>query len=721
MNKILILSVFFFSLITAAQTVKTGKYLSDIPGGQQLTLKINEDQTFELVFLEGEYMVQADAILLNFPKTNEGSFVLKKVHHSDVPVSKLTIHIDASMFYYLDQIYMGLDSHDVLSKLSSYLDYETLNYENIVIEVPKPDTLYFLDYKKGASDYSSFDVPAGIDEVSLSYAGVGFAGIPALTLTVDKDDPNKIYITDGNNPIAFNYIEEGAVDTNVLKPSASGINTDWKPAFSLEDAELESVETIEVGEGTYKLKVFPTYKEALASLQDSEKLLVMVYDEDDEQARQQFDAFKSGMESYLAYDNGDDSYNNFEFYLAKKEDKALFEKNQIKQFPAIMVVNAEGTKLYDTSGTIKDNGDLFTPYYSIYTQLKEANLKTRIDAVLSAKKPDLEAFKSTLYEAMEIVSPYVPDSTYDLIGIEAEDYDIKDAEHLYTLKSSQSAIENAWLSLLKAHQADTTLDEELADVLKRELHDDGFTKKLFKSVKKNLTDSDKLGVEYLLKFRHDIANRDKEALDFYEENYYSTGVQEVLSSLMSRILDATDDVSKNRESMDYFKQILLKTDYEFGMSIAYLNALQTRETLKKESFLPTFKAFFDARIDMNQNIIEQFDTYFSASASDIYADWTSFKYSFSDLANNAAWYVVTDFKDSAYVHDAIQWSEVSNVLNKDNGYYLDTLAQLYYLNGQKEQAIQTERKALSHIDGLYDPGTYEEVKEVLKRMEEGSY
>lgn len=70
----------------------------------------------------------------------------------------------------------------------------------------------------------------------------------------------------------------------------------------------------------------------------------------------------------------------------------------------------------------------------------------------------------------------------------------------------------------------------------------------------------------------------------------------------------------------------------------------------------------------------------------------SFKSSFSNLANDFAWHVVEKSADKPIIQKAIVCSETSLKISKNVHYYLDTLAQLYYKNGEKSKAISTEEK-----------------------------
>lgn len=109
------------------------------------------------------------------------------------------------------------------------------------------------------------------------------------------------------------------------------------------------------------------------------------------------------------------------------------------------------------------------------------------------------------------------------------------------------------------------------------------------------------------------------------------------------------------------------------------------------------------------------------TSSDYYNAWSSFKDYHSNLCNNAAWNVVLKPQNSSFIKDAIKWSEYSLAVTKNNPYYLDTLAQLYYKDGQKEKAIATQTLAVKYTNADVEEVTAGEIKETLSKMQNGTY
>jgi hypothetical protein len=123
-------------------------------------------------------------------------------------------------------------------------------------------------------------------------------------------------------------------------------------------------------------------------------------------------------------------------------------------------------------------------------------------------------------------------------------------------------------------------------------------------------------------------------------------------------------------------------------------------------------------------VIEQLDAMYSAldNNSDYqYDGWRVFKEYHSNLANSTAWAVVLKPQNSNFLKSAISWSEYSLIVAKNNPYYLDTLAQLYYKDDQKQKAIETQALAVKYLNDTVEEETATEIKETLTKMQNGTY
>jgi thiol-disulfide isomerase/thioredoxin len=66
----------------------------------------------------------------------------------------------------------------------------------------------------------------------------------------------------------------------------------------------------------------------------------------------------------------------------------------------------------------------------------------------------------------------------------------------------------------------------------------------------------------------------------------------------------------------------------------------------------------------------------------------------AENTNLICYYFTQVVKDKAMLTKAVTWSKASNELDKDNPYYLETYANLLFLTGKKQEAVQVEEKVL---------------------------
>jgi hypothetical protein len=179
------------------------------------------------------------------------------------------------------------------------------------------------------------------------------------------------------------------------------------------------------------------------------------------------------------------------------------------------------------------------------------------------------------------------------------------------------------------------------------------------------------------------------------------------------------------ENKNQIDKVLNYFDKTASISSDNIWVLKNKMIFLKENkldvqYLNTFNTFYKSYIKDDSSIIEQLDKKYNP---DVDYSWFEYKSSFANDLNTAAWYVVEKVKNTNLdiLSNAIKWSETSLKLEKDNYYYLDTLAQLYYLNGQKDLGILTEQKAIDAALLSSDSTLIEEYKAVLEKMKNGTY
>ncbi|WP_223707436.1 CDC27 family protein [Flavobacterium potami] len=286
----------------------------------------------------------------------------------------------------------------------------------------------------------------------------------------------------------------------------------------------------------------------------------------------------------------------------------------------------------------------------------------------------------------------------------------------------------AWKKLIESHQKDKQVNMYLAETIVKEIKNLGFTKQLFNE-DRILNDTDFLAIDYLLKHSDEIESK-RMAFNGSKTELHSLGnaVSEVSNALQQNIYASQDGVTgdMNKDKINsVYKKIIASGKGNFD---AYRNYFYYLSQIKDNdgsntTYLREFNTYFDSTL-AGGSPIEKLDAIFStldSSSSYSYDGWNSFKEYHSSTSNSAAWTVVENPMNANYLKDAIKWSEYSLVVTKNNPYYLDTLAQLYYKDGQKQKAIETQTLAVKYLDANIEEETAKEIKEVLVKMQNGSY
>ncbi|WP_278019668.1 hypothetical protein [Flavobacterium ginsengisoli] len=295
-------------------------------------------------------------------------------------------------------------------------------------------------------------------------------------------------------------------------------------------------------------------------------------------------------------------------------------------------------------------------------------------------------------------------------------------------KLDQKEVAQSWKKLIEAHQKDKNVNMQLAETIIKEIKNQGFTKQFFNE-ERILNDTDFLAIDYLLKHSDEIENN-RVAYNNTENAIHSFGnpVSEVSNALQQNLYASQDGLTgkMNKEKINsVYKKIIESGKGNFDAYRNYFYYLTQVEDQdgSNTTYLREFNTYFDATL-AGTSPIEKLDAIFSgldSSSSYSYDGWSSFKLYHSDICNNAAWTVVLKPQNANFLKDAIKWSEYSLVLSKNNPYYLDTLAQLYYKDGQAQKAIETQVLAVKYITSDVDEETANQMKEVLTKMSNGTY
>ncbi len=742
---LLLFSGIFISF-SQTKSIEKGTYLSTNKG-QKIKLNLLDDNKYELVFYSGGYEVKGDSLLFAKNATAETSFDLSfKVDKKAKNIK--VIFKDPAYYSFFIGTQKGKEEvkYQRVSDIKSKIDPEWSKVD-LDFEIEKADFLYLV-YEEygGKSNVNKYALPKDVSEITINYE-LAVLGDLQIAGFYDKHT-NELRISEksGLNPLVFvNEKDPQPVKkTPKVLPLESQTITNWtypgkdvstedygvivdSAAAVVEAAAIDATNASSTySKYDFKLKVEDNLKKAIESTKTaSNKFLVVVVDSKNKTAKEGFDAFVKEQETqtgYNMYDSYNALYDIYNYYLAGADDKKWLKNNKITSDPSIIILNGEGNQLAVAKSDLAAQQYQFSYYGDFYRRLQRANAFLSINNVLKNKKASDADLIAAFNKAASL------ESSYDYEG-ESAVSDPNSAEFVVTKTSlNQKEVTQSWKKLIEAHQKDKNVDMYLVETILKEIKNQGFTKQLF-SADRILNDTDFLAIDYVLKHSDEIENiRSGFNTKIGETHNIGNPISEVSDALQQNLYLSQDGASGeiNRDKVNsLYKRIIASGKGNFDVYrnyFYYLAQLQENDG-SNTTFLKEFNTYFDSTL-AGTSPIEKLDIIFSgldSSSSYSYDGWNSFKDYHSNLCNNAAWTVVENSQNSNFTKDAIKWSEYSLVVTKNNPYYLDTLAQLYYKDGQKQKAIETQTLAVKYLNDYVEGETANQMKEVLTKMQNGTY
>jgi len=722
--------------------IEKGTYLSKNKG-EKIKLNLLDDNKYELVFYSGGYEIKGDSLVFIKSKKTENKFDLSFV--KDKNAKKVKIKFLNPSYY---SFYIGTQNGSESVQYQKIVDIKTKvdpewKTTDLDFEIEKADFLYLV-YEEygGKSDISKYALPKDVSEVTINY---DLAVLSDLSLVGSFDKRTKeLKISDqfGKDPLVFvNEKEEKPAKVSTVVPIENQSITNWtypgkentliNDDFGSGVAVDSAAVIVDAASPVYakydfKLKVENNLKKAIESTKTvSNKFLAVVVDSKNKTAKESFDAFVKEQETqtgYNMYDAYNAQYDTYNYYMAGADDKKWLKNNKITSDPSIIILNGEGSQLAIAKSDLATQQYQFSYYGDFYRKLQRANAFLFIDNVLKNKKA-LDADLITAFNKAALL-----EVSYDY----ESDYSVSDpnSTEFVIAKTAldQKVVAQSWKKLIEAHQKDKVVNMYLAETIIKEIKNQGFTKQLF-NTDRILNDTDFLAIDYLLKHSEDIESK-RADFNSRQGELHTVGnvVTEISDALQQNLYLSQDGASGeiNKEKVNsLYKRIIEsgKGNFDVYRNYFYYLAQIQENDGSNVTFLKEFNTYFDKTL-AGASPIEKLDAIFSgldSSSSYSYDGWNSFKDYHSNLSNNAAWMVVENSQNVNFVKDAIKWSEYSLVVTKNNPYYLDTLAQLYYKDGQTQKAIETQVLAVKFITADVDETTANQMKEVLTKMSNGTY
>jgi hypothetical protein len=494
----------------------------------------------------------------------------------------------------------------------------------------------------------------------------------------------------------------------------------------------------------------------------SHKFLIIYYDPKNKSAKSSFNeivAEQVKQLNYNMYADYDKKYDLFDYYLANKKDEKWLKSKNITTFPVVIAVNSDGDLLSQSNSTLFDLQNQFYYYDGFGTNITRANALVCFKKAISSTLNDTQTIKA-FADLCALQIPYdetvkdaVPVTLDDAATVavknatqkieEKTDFkevieekqvikedsvitttenvdtyiapireDIKPDSNTYIKPIfDKKQVQTTWSNLIQTHKNDAKPNIDLAVVIIKELNNNGFTKQIF-NTEKLVDQTNMLAFDYLFKHFNAI---EKARIDstynvdaIHDIDLLENAIKYILNGQI-KLINPQTPIATQLKIINYYKQLLdiqKSSTFEkidFSLQNDYFELLKTTAINSKsdKQFINEYSDFHDKLFDGKTSVIETLDNLFKNIKGVEYESetWTTFKNGYANSANNAAWYVVEHSKNPESIKKAIKWSEHSLKIEKNNHYYLDTLAQLYYKNGEKEKAIATQQLA---IDNNFD-------------------
>jgi hypothetical protein len=744
---------FLSNLIFAQQTkIEIGEF-STTSSQENLKFILSNDNKFHLSVLSGTYRQVNDSIFFDTENSNIPKFRLKYTD-SNSKSTKLTFDLGENYYYKYYNIYIGFQQNS-----SSPVEFKTakelliaideIDYEKrqLSFEVEKVAYVYLVEEGlNGEAFIEKYQISDNVSSISVSYNP---SILEKLKLKGYYDtDKKELLVTEGKTPLVFSKTPVKVIE-QAEQPIETKSQSNWtypgKAATDTNNYYVDSTATAygyedAVPQYIFKLKVEITLDEAMKVANSYPDKVLMVFYDTNKEAKKEFDTYIESYQNnaqYYMYDKYNPEYDYINFYLATEKDKSSLKKLGITENQSVVFLNFEGVKLYHAKAKITDDNYAYYNMSSFNIDLQPINALAQLDNVILNKKKSISDFKKVLLKVTKsgrsnytsVIPPPATEAVVQVreVGIDevvkavdsaatiVDSYDysvLKEKNNIYKFKSTQKEVESRYKQLLDFHQNDKIVDADMVKIITSELSSaSGFSAVLFNKFNEALNTNDFQSIDYLLKFFNEIPKIET-------ENYYDQYLSSSLNGIISNALDRASNKSQIDKVIAYYDKLLKISNNDSWVFKGKMNML--KENLKDVEYLNTFQNYYKSFIKDDSSIIEQLDKKYNPDKD---YSWNEFKNSFANDLNNASWFVVEKMKNAnpATITNAIKWSETSLKLEKNNFYYLDTLAQLYYKNGQKDLAILTEQKAIDAALLSSDSTLIEEYKAVLEKMQNGTY
>ena len=715
--------------------------------GNALKLILKEDKTYQLIYNEGVYEQKLDSLYLSSNKKSTDNFTAIPFEQGS-QLDSIELTFTSEMGYLSTyNIAIAASSGDEQNlnflPLFNYQSNPATTYSDNLIKFKiKKDKFLFVakkNYVTNETEVSKFEISPKLGrlEISENYS------MGANLVAVFNEKGNIVISENGANPIEF--VIQGKVSEQE-KPKAldytsvKNISIDWNFP-SLYNTENY---TASLNQDTINVKIEVSLKEALKNLKIKENNCLLIVNEPEDVFEKFIVLHKSSSVDLGYYDETDKNIFDFSFYNLKEDEQGWLEKINYSKNTRFIVLSSNESVIYSTEQSVSkltEAGYYSYEYINLAREIKSVANICVVNENLLNIKISIAQIKTALYNASVKLNhrTLFPEGTDDYAitteaapSVNSLDSTVEYSEYtnpaklrgvFYKSKITKQELDAIWRKVLNQYTKEAEYDKELFHTIYKELNNEGFSMNLFGEQRYIMNENDFRAFDYLLKHYPKATSVEYNTDYNYDYSTYFPAISDVkylISNVLSRNLsdgyEVNPTLEQKKEIINRYGNYLYDSPNDYYMLTAYAGSLITN---KNEQELFSFYENFVSRFD-TKNIIESLNNYYENNYE---LNWYNLKNDFSTMANNVSWYVVdTKISDPVKIKKAIEWSEMSLKLSRNNSYYMDTLAQLYYKNGEKQKAILTQEEAVKNYkDSDVNPDTLTEMKTVLDKMKTGNY
>jgi hypothetical protein len=753
MKKLLLILAFTLQFVNAQNTI-VGEYISTTKNSNGVKLYFFEDNTYQISVFSGKYKIENDSIILeNDSKENSFNLLFEK---GKKPSNKVTVKATPYNYYSLfSSEYLGIqkteNSEIEYKAFKDYFDENDLeeytesvykavenadeNTENkaenpetkLSFEIDRAYALYFVKYKERKSNIEKYIIPTDVNTIDVTIHDNYLSDLE-LSGKVENDK-SVIFLTDGKSPLSF--IKKNAVKKiDYVVPSIKSSEKKWtfpgmKNRDDYYDYDSDSTAVVvdtamayTTSDYKFNAKVEKNLKEALMNLKkEPAKYLFVYYNLKGKKTEKDFNKFIEDYNrnvGYNMYSEYDATYDKFNFYLATGSDEANFKKNGIID-KSLLILNKDGKIIASSTKSLDDivNAIYYDTTYLLNKLLETENAIALANSIANKKTsvPELTKNLNTNYKDF-FTANYYYNNSFITVNDETEVIAVEDPNMIavdsaatvgenddfkyYKSEVSEKLLSEKLNVIFEYYNSKNIVDNQLINILLGEISENHNSFDLFNNKNNTYNKQEIKYINYILKYNGDQKNKAKIAI--------------VLNGLLSQKEANNPDIKAYNAIAT---SLISYSGNNFGIIQNEINNFNAKEKGSEDA---------NKLVDLYYNILvndkpvfENLDTQFNnlSTEVDYTMDWAGYKNRVNSMLNEQAWDIFELGKTKDFER-AIKWSELSNIVEKDNPYSLDTLGQLYFAVGRKSEAIviQTKAVALAKTMGI----SHEEFEEALNNM-----